>query len=109
MQAQPLSKKIYNKAIQLGIDKIELNFSGGNDEGFLDLQLFPKYDEAFAGEIVAWAWGVYDYIGTGDGNNYGDNIIYDLKNKTVSTSEWSMVRQESEYDISSLETEASPG
>jgi hypothetical protein len=109
MQVKPLSKKVYNKAIELGVEEIELSFSGGSDEGFLNVGLSPKYNEAFADEIESWAWEVYDYSGAGEGYEYGDNIIYDLKNKTVSTNEWSMVRQESEYDISSLETEASPG
>lgn len=33
MQIEPLSKKIYDKAVALGVTQIELKFSGGNDEG----------------------------------------------------------------------------
>lgn len=93
MNIEPLSKQIYNKAKELGIETIVLNFSGGDDEGYLDVGMTPKYDEEFAGEIEEWAWEVYDYSGAGDGNAYGDNVEYDLKNGKASTEEWYMTRQ----------------
>ena len=93
MNIEPLSKVIYNKAKELGIETIVLNFSGGDDEGYLDVGMTPKYDEKFAGEIEDWAWEVYDYSGAGDGNAYGDNVEYDLKNGKASTEEWYMTRQ----------------
>ena len=40
-----------------------------------------------------------------EGIDYGDEIVYDLKNKKVRTSEWSMVRQDSENDDTDLEIE----
>jgi uncharacterized protein involved in high-affinity Fe2+ transport len=90
MKAEPLKKEIYNKAKELGIENIILRFSGGSDEGYLDIELMPyeKHNQEFANEIEEWAWEVYSYSGAGEGNDYGDNIEYDLKAGKVSTSEW---------------------
>jgi len=111
MNAEPLNKEIYNKAITMGITKITLNFSGGNDEGSLNVELTPYTDEngndkneftrrfdmvsysKLTNDIENWAWDVYSYSGAGEGNDYGDDIVYDLVNKTVSTSEWFTERQ----------------
>lgn len=88
MEAQPLSKKIHDKAKQLGIDVIVLNFSGGSDEGYLYVNTAPKSDSDFNQEIEDWAWNVYDYSGGGDGNDYGDDITYNLKEGKVYSQEW---------------------
>ena len=80
-----------------------------SDEGYLDVTISPTLDfgdEAVRNlikEIEDWAWGVYSYSGAGEGIDYGDNIEYDLKNKKVRTSEWTMVRQDSENDDTDLE------
>ena len=108
MQAQPLSKDIYNKAKELGIEKINLAFSGGNDEGSLYVELSPyekDSDGSFSSEIEDWAWGVYDYSGAGDGNDYGDNITYDLVKGKVSTSEWYHIVKEKDTGTDELEIE----
>ena len=55
MKAQPLKKEIYNKAKELGVDKITLKFSGGNDEGYLDVELEPDWNQDLATEIEDWA------------------------------------------------------
>lgn len=94
MQAEPLSKDIYNKAKELGITKITLSFSGGSDEGYLDVSCEPYDIDASSLDIEDWAWSVYDYSGAGDGTDYGDNIVYDLKEGKVSTSEWFHVVKE---------------
>lgn len=98
MDIEPLSKEIYNKAKSLGITKIVLNFSGGSDEGYLNVTLYPwdqnqsdEYNELSA-EIENWAWDVYSYSGAGEGNDYGDDIEYDLVNNRVSTQEWYTAR-----------------
>lgn len=100
MTIEPLSKEIYNKAKKLGVEKIVLNFSGGSDEGYLNVTLYPwdqnqsdEYNDLSA-EIENWAWDVYSYSGAGEGNDYGDDIEYDLVNNRVSTQEWYTARTE---------------
>ena len=103
MKAEPLNKSIYNKAKEQGIESIILHFSGGSDAGYLDVETEPKWDQDLAREIEEWAWEVYDYSGAGEGNDYGDDITYDLKNGKVSTSEWFTERQEGDTDNDELE------
>lgn len=110
MKAEPLNKEIYNKAKTLGVEKITLSFSGGNDEGYLNVTLYPwdnnKSDSRneLSAEVENWAWGVYSYSGAGEGHDYGDDISYDLVNNKVITSEWQMVVQ-SEKEESDLPIE----
>jgi hypothetical protein len=103
MNAEPLSKAIYDKAKKLGIAKIELNFSGGSDEGYLNIETSPEYYREFAQEIEDWAWDTYHYSGAGDGNDYGDNVIYNLETGEVTTEEWYHVVQNDEPQTSKLE------
>ena len=103
MNAAPLKKEIYDKAKALEIDAIILNFSGGSDEGYLEVELEPKYDQEFVNEIEDWAWSVYSYSGAGDGSDYGDIIKYDLENNEVSTSEYYMVREDNDNEPEELE------
>ncbi|NBW85150.1 MAG: hypothetical protein EBR50_07575 [Proteobacteria bacterium] len=103
MNAAPLKKEIYDKAKALEIDTIILNFSGGSDEGYLEVELEPNHDCDFANEIEEWAWSVYSYSGAGDGSDYGDTIKYDLENNEVTTSEYYMVREDNENDPEELE------
>jgi len=98
----PLKKEIYNKAISLGVTKITLRFSGGNDEGCLDVEVQP-WNLELANEVQAWAWDVYDYNGAGDGSDYGDDITYDLVNKKATAQEWYTARQEGEEYEESLD------
>lgn len=98
MEAEPLDKTIFEKALKMGITKIALNFQGGNDEGNLYVGLEPYSDNEFEQEIEDWAWGVYDYSGAGEDIDFGDNILYDLKEGKVYTDEWSMQRVESESE-----------
>lgn len=88
----PLPKSLYEKAKSLGVEKIFLSFSGGSDEGHLSVDLQPGLDDAnsyaFLNEIEDWAFDAYAYGGAGDGNDYGDDVTYDLVEKTASHSEW---------------------
>ena len=105
MEIKPLSKKIYDDAVNLKVEMIKLNFSGGNDTGYLDIELdgmieVPYNDELiqFEADVEKWAWDVYSYNGGGDGTEYGDSITYDLNNKTAYTEQWWYERQESESE-----------
>ena len=107
MNIEPLSKKIYDKAVALGISQIELKFSGGNDEGYLNVYVnkqdgFESNTE-FEQEIEGWAWEAYGYSGDGDGNDYGDDVLYSITSKTATVSSWSMQRTEHEPTNSSFE------
>jgi hypothetical protein len=106
MNIEPLSKKIYDKAVSLGITQIILKFSGGSDEGYLSVYVntqdgFESNTE-FEEEIEGWAWEVYGYSGAGDGNDYGDDVVYDLLNKTATASSWSMQRTEGDSEDAAL-------
>lgn len=112
MNIQPLNKDIYNRAVAIGVTKIILNFSGGSDEGYLNITLLPwdqnKRDDyaKLNADIEDWTWQVYSYSGAGDGGEYGDDIEYDLVNKKVTTSEWHMARTEGDTAEMSLELES---
>ena len=106
MNIEPLPKKIYDKAIALGITQIELHFSGGNDEGYLDAIVIGEYPrvgtgavlracEDFEREVQDWADNAYSYSGAGDGNDYGDDVLYSIVSKTATISSWHMERTES--------------
>jgi len=103
MQAEPLSKDIYNKAKELGVEEILLQFSGGSDEGYLEVRLTPNDDIHLEQEIEDWAWKVYRYSGAGEGTDYGDNIVYDLKNNEVRTIEWVHVPSYTNHPATKLE------
>lgn len=115
MPPHPLPKKLYDRAKQLGLVEIILEFSGGSDEGYLTVltgENPPQAPEkhyndpnlkAFHQEVEDWAWSVYDYSGTGDGSDYGDDITYDLEHDKVTYSEWCMVREDQPTEEMKLE------
>jgi len=101
MTPQPLPMKFMTRALSLGASKIRLNFSGGSDEGHLNIdfsdsegQYLYTYGEGSEGlrdlenEIDTWVWNTYHYNGAGDGRSYGDIICYNLKEGTVTTEVW---------------------
>lgn len=104
MDAEPLRRGIYNRAIKLGVTHIRLSFSGGDDQGYLDVNLDTETQttttdkteklDVLTKDIEDWAWEVYSYSGAGDGSRYGDDIEYDLVNRKATTSEWHEVRQD---------------
>lgn len=89
---QPLPKRILKRAKELGITVITLNFRGGSDEGYLNVDTGGVYDRDFYRMVDDWAWDAYSYSGAGDGNEYGDDICYNLEDNRASTSEWYMSR-----------------
>ena len=108
MNAKPLKKELYNRAKEAGVNRIILHFSGGSDEGYLDIELdsadWTKHKDLYS-DIEEWVWEVYQYCGAGDGTEYGDDIVYDLKNNKVSTSEWYTQRSYEEEQHDTLETQ----
>lgn len=107
MNALPLKKAIYDKAKEIGVEQITLAFSGGSDEGHLSIYIEPS--EAATHELFEsiqdWAWDAYDYSGAGDGTDYGDNIVYDIKNRKVTTSEWFTIVQNGETAQDEIEVD----
>lgn len=108
MDAKPLKKELYNRAKEAGVNRIILHFSGGSDEGYLDVELnsgsLPKHRDLY-NDIEEWAWEVYEYGGAGDGTSYGDTITYDLDNQTMLTQEWYHAVQHGEEYRDTLETQ----
>jgi hypothetical protein len=94
MNAEPISKELFDKLIAAGITEVSLNFSGGSDEGYLDVTLEPTSPKELEELVEQWAWSVYSYSGAGEGIDYGDDIVYDLVNKKVKTSEWCYERKD---------------
>jgi len=107
----PLPKKIYDEAKELGVSSIELEFRGGNDEGHLHVGFVEhKTDDLvkivkrknrineLAMEIEEWAFDAYSYSGAGDGNDYGDDVTYNLDTMKASVSSWYMERVDLEPD-----------
>jgi hypothetical protein len=101
MTIHPLPKEIYDRAITSGVAFISLKFSGGSDEGHLDIELLNAEDyevdnNSLVTDIDNWVWDVYSYSGAGDGNDYGDDITYDLKAMKANHKEWWMSRHDGE-------------
>lgn len=107
----PLPKKLYDKAKELGISSIELAFRGGNDQGNLYVQLVEsKTDDlvkivrrkqqisTLETDIEIWAFDAYEYSGAGDGNEYGDDVTYNLETMKASVSSWMMERVDLDPD-----------
>ena len=106
---QPLPARIVAKAKQLKIEIITLNFSGGSDEGCLNVDVDSSQDtvapQDFINEIENWAWEAYSYSGAGEGSDYGDDITYDLKAGTASCRDWWTDRCEGETVSMPLEVD----
>ena len=94
MNIEPIPYEIIDKAKKAGVHTITLNFSGGSDEGYLDITLNEGglADDSLESEIEEWAWEVYEYSGAGDGNEYGDEIVYDLISMKATITDWHMSR-----------------
>jgi hypothetical protein len=108
MNAEPISKELFDKLVAAGVNEVTLRFSGGSDEGYLDVDLgdidhFDEEGRKLINEVEKWAWDVYSYSGAGEGIDYGDDIVYDLVNKKVKLSEWCYERTERDRDDVELE------
>jgi hypothetical protein len=107
MNIEPLKKELFNKAKKLGVEQIVLHFSGGNDEGYLNVETLPNWNQELANEVEEWAWEVYGYNGAGDGSDYGDDITYDLANNRATAQEWYTARTEGELIENAFELDES--
>lgn len=88
LKPQPLPKDLVALLKKHKVKAFKLAFEGGNDEGCLDISVYPTYLEDIAAKIQDWAWDVYSFSGAGDGNYYGTNIEYDLETEEVSVMDW---------------------
>jgi hypothetical protein len=94
MNIQPLKQKHYDKAKELNIEKIIFSFSGGSDEGYLEVYLYSRNilpreaRVAFTEDLEEWAWSVWEYSGAGIGREYGDNIEYNILDMVANSREW---------------------
>jgi hypothetical protein len=97
---QPLPSRIVARAKQLKIEIIKLNFSGGDDEGYLNVDVDSSQEmvasQDFLNEIEKWAWDAYSYNGAGEGNDPVMDITYDLKAGTASCQYWYTDRRDGE-------------
>lgn len=95
-----LPKALYDKLIAAGVTAFELKFTGGNDEGSLNIEFTPvrpySGKDPLYDEVETWAWNVYEYNGAGDGSDYGDNYLYNLADKTIKHTEWYTRAEENE-------------
>jgi hypothetical protein len=103
---QPIPAELYSKMIEAGIEKLELKFEGGSDEGWCytscyNAEHMPLTDEQRKVQLEAeeWAEETYHYSGAGDGTPYGDDVTYDLKNMTYEHEEWYMARATAQHDM----------
>ena len=94
MNIEPLPKALYDKLIANKFYKLTLSFSGGSDEGNVDVDFGGRYDahRQLSDDIEDWVWSVYSYSGAGDGTDYGDEIVYNLGTMTATHSDWCMQR-----------------
>lgn len=97
MQPLPIPQKFIDRALAEGADNIILYFSGGSDEGNLQVELSPLDDwdteassslDLLLQAIEEWGLEAYEYNGAGEGIPYGDTIDYDLVNGVVTHQEW---------------------
>lgn len=97
----PLPLKFMTRALTANIELIIIKWSGGSDEGHLNVELEGKNGKTFYlwadndpllqplfADIEEWCYDAMDYSGAGDGSSYGDIIRYNLKEGTVSTETW---------------------
>lgn len=101
MNIQPLPKAIFNRAQELMIVDIHIELYGGGDDGSCDVsfmlqaeaseeqQLENQRDE-LSEEIADWALEAYGF--TGDGDDHGIDINYDLVEMQVTYEWWNLRR-----------------
>ena len=110
--AARLSKELYDQAKKLGVSKIIVNWEGGSDNGYcnIDLEgatffsdnsgatetLRPSQSQMdrFRDAVDNWASREFNYSGAGEGIPYGDTYTYDLDSGLVTHSSWHMQRVE---------------
>ena len=114
----PLPLKFMTRALTANVEFIIINWSGGSDEGHLNVNLVDKSGDtlstwhnndnplilALFRDIEEWCYNTMDYGGAGDGSNYGDIIRYNLTEGTVSTETWWTEEVHGGEDVDTLET-----
>lgn len=105
VSAEPLPADIAELLKKNNVPSFALMFEGGNDEGYLDVDMmyFEGNRDELTRMIEDWAWNAYSYNGAGDGNRYGTHIVYDLVNGKVTINDWYMERQEDPEEVTPLE------
>ncbi len=99
-----MPKDLFEACVAAGIKKVVLQFEGGNDEGYLDVNIQGDCEDyELEGRIEEWADGAYSYSGAGDGTAYGDNVTYDLVEMKTSHQEWYHVVQHNDPEHTNLE------
>jgi hypothetical protein len=99
-----MNKNLYDLLKENNVKSFELRFSGGSDEGYLDVHI--EYDQSMdASNIISptnnqkktiesvlydAAMEGFAYSGAGDGTPYGDNYYFDLETGEIRHEEWYM-------------------
>ena len=112
----PLTKTLRDACVDAGVKYFILRFEGGDDQGFLNVELCYKDEfgnlvyEVGGGDsstltqsIEDWAYDAYNYSGAGDGSPYGDNYTYNLVDNTVKHDSWRSVVEHDAGDKVNLE------
>lgn len=107
---KPLPKTILDRAKNLKITKISIEFQGGGDEGYwyIDFERDNEDEDdsqdddvnALESDIEHWADNVYGY--SGDGSDHGYDIMYDLENMTATHEFWAMERAYDDEESASI-------
>lgn len=107
MTIEPIPSTLINRAKEAGVKTITLNFSGGSDEGYLNVSLNDDamHDGELESAIEEWAWEAYTYSGAGDGHDYGDDITYDLETMQATITDWCMTRRDGESFVIDFDVE----
>ena len=112
MNIEPLSKKIYNDAVNLRVEIIKLNFHSEDGDNYVYVELdrpieFPCNHKLskFIKNIENWAWDVYPYKVLGNRAASGEIITYDLNKKVAKSKKWRYERQETETDYETFALE----
>jgi len=119
-RVEPLPREIFRRCIEENITSIRLGFSGGSDEGHLDVilstpegrvetwkltQIISHQNIKVLDDMIHdWSAEKYPFGGAGEGTQYGENITYDLVNGSVTTQSWGYQYVESEERNDSMET-----
>mgnify|MGYP005859133059 CR=1 FL=1 len=98
-----ISSALSNYLKDREVYKFTLNFSGGSDQGYLEVSIekdgIPEPINLWDGNleekeiietITDAAWNGIPYSGAGEGQDYGDVYVFDLKKNQVHHSEWFM-------------------
>jgi hypothetical protein len=104
-----INKNLYNLLKKHKVKGVMLKFSGGHDEGFLDMFLEyrregddkiyntahcydnPTIIEDIKNIVYDAAMYGFQYSGAGDGTDYGDDYYFDLDTGVIRHEEWYMV------------------